>query len=39
MRGYGEAFSVAGNGTAASRQLNRRAEIILSDDNGNIAPR
>jgi outer membrane protein OmpA-like peptidoglycan-associated protein len=38
-RGYGEAFPVAGNDTAASRQLNRRVEIILSDDNGNIAPR
>lgn len=39
MRGYGEAFPVAGNDTASSRQLNRRVEIILSDDNGNIAPR
>jgi outer membrane protein OmpA-like peptidoglycan-associated protein len=38
-RGYGEAFPVAGNDTVASRQLNRRVEIILSDDNGNIAPR
>jgi len=37
--GYGEAFPVASNDTAASRQLNRRVEIILSDDNGNIAPR
>ena len=38
-RGYGEVFPVAGNDTAASRQLNRRVEIILSDNNGNIAPR
>ena len=38
-RGYGEAFPVASNDTAANRQLNRRVEIILSDDNGNIAPR
>ncbi len=38
-RGYGEAFPVASNDTAASRQLNRRVEIILSDENGNIAPR
>lgn len=38
-QGYGEAFPVAGNETASSRQLNRRVEIILSDENGNIAPR
>lgn len=38
-RGYGKAFPVTGNDTAASRQLNRRVEIILSDNNGNIAPR
>jgi Outer membrane protein and related peptidoglycan-associated (lipo)proteins len=38
-RGYGEAYPVAGNDTAASRQLNRRVEIILSDDSGNIVPR
>ncbi|MGZ8947282.1 MAG: OmpA family protein [Methylococcaceae bacterium] len=37
--GYGEAYPVAGNDTAASRQLNRRVEIILSDNNGHIAPR
>lgn len=38
-RGYADAFPVAGNDTAAGRQLNRRVEIILSDANGNIAPR
>lgn len=38
-RGYGEAFPVADNDTAASRQLNRRVEIILSDEDGNIVPR
>lgn len=38
-RGFGEAFPVAGNDTAANRQLNRRVEIIISDENGNIAPR
>ncbi len=38
-RGYGEKYPVAGNDTVANRQLNRRVEIILSDANGNIAPR
>lgn len=34
VRGYGEAYPVAGNDSAASRQLNRRVEIVLSDDTG-----
>jgi len=38
-RGYAEAYPVANNRTAAGRQLNRRVEIILSDDSGNIVPR
>lgn len=38
-RGYGKAFPIADNNTAASRQLNRRVEIVLSDENGNITPR
>lgn len=38
-QGYGKAFPVASNNTAAQRQLNRRVEIILSDDNGKITPR
>ncbi len=38
-RGYGEAYPVASNDTSAGRQLNRRGEIIVSDDNGTIAPR
>lgn len=37
--GYGEAFPIASNDTAASRQLNRRVEIILSNGKGNIASR
>lgn len=38
-RGYGEAFPVASNATAAGRQLNRRVEIIVSDNGKTIAPR
>jgi len=30
-RGYGEAYPVAGNGTAGDRQLNRRVEIVLGE--------
>lgn len=39
IRGYGEKYPIVSNDTAANRQLNRRVEIILSDSNGNIAPR
>jgi outer membrane protein OmpA-like peptidoglycan-associated protein len=38
-RGYGPAYPAAGNDSAQGRQLNRRVEIIISDDTGNIAPR
>lgn len=38
-RGYGEEFPVASNATATGRQLNRRVEIIISDENGNIGSR
>ncbi|WP_338758737.1 OmpA family protein [Massilia sp. METH4] len=31
VRGYGEAYPVAGNATAGDRQLNRRVEIVLSE--------
>lgn len=39
VRGYGESAPVSGNETAAGRQLNRRVEIVLSDDNGQISTR
>ncbi|MHB1332010.1 MAG: OmpA family protein [Sulfuriferula sp.] len=37
--GYGEAYPIASNNNAGGRQLNRRVEIVLSDENGHIAPR
>jgi outer membrane protein OmpA-like peptidoglycan-associated protein len=39
IRGYGESFPVASNATAQDRQLNRRVEIILSDENGKVSLR
>ncbi len=39
VRGYGEAYPVSGNDSAAGRQLNRRVEIVLSDDMGTIKQR
>ena len=39
MKAYGEAFPVAANDTAPNRQLNRRVEIVLSNDNAPIPPR
>lgn len=39
IRGYGEQYPVANNGTAAGRQLNRRVEIVLSDEQGNVTAR
>jgi outer membrane protein OmpA-like peptidoglycan-associated protein len=38
-RGYGEAFPVASNDTASNRQLNRRVEIVLSNEGATIPPR
>ncbi len=39
MKAYGEAFPVAANDTASNRQLNRRVEIVLSNENAQIPPR
>lgn len=38
-RGYGEAYPAADNGSRGGRQLNRRVEIVLSDDSGKVSPR
>ena len=38
-RGYGQEFPVASNATITDRQLNRRVEIVLSEDGGKIKPR
>lgn len=38
-QGLGEEYPVASNATANDRQLNRRVEIVLSDESGKIAPR
>lgn len=38
-RGYGEEYPVASNATTTDRQLNRRVEIVLSEDGGRIKPR
>lgn len=38
-QGYGETHPVAGNDNAGGRQMNRRVEIVLSDEGGVIAPR
>jgi outer membrane protein OmpA-like peptidoglycan-associated protein len=39
MRGYGPAYPVAGNDSASNRQLNRRVEIVLSNEGAAIPPR
>jgi outer membrane protein OmpA-like peptidoglycan-associated protein len=38
--GYGKAYPVAGNSESGGRQLNRRVEVVIGDDNGRaIGPR
>ena len=37
--GFGEQYPVAGNADAGGRQMNRRVEIVLSDDSGLIPAR
>lgn len=39
MRGYGEAFPVAPNDSPSNRALNRRVEIVLSNEGQPISPR
>lgn len=39
IRGYGETHPVASNDSAQNRQLNRRVEIVLSDDSGKVMAR
>jgi outer membrane protein OmpA-like peptidoglycan-associated protein len=39
IRGYGESHPVASNDNSQNRQLNRRVEIVLSDDSGKVMAR
>lgn len=39
VRGYGEPYPIASNDTPEGRQLNRRVEVIISDEDGNIQER
>jgi len=39
VEGYGKAFPVADNANPTGRQMNRRVEVVVSDDKGNLRPR
>lgn len=38
-RGYGKAYPVAENGAADGRALNRRVEVVIADESGNLKSR
>jgi outer membrane protein OmpA-like peptidoglycan-associated protein len=39
VRGFGDAYPVASNDTREGRQRNRRVEVVVSDERGEIGPR
>jgi outer membrane protein OmpA-like peptidoglycan-associated protein len=39
VRGYGKAFPIASNTDPTGRQMNRRVEVVISDQAGRVPPR